>query len=107
MKVNISGGKVMAKKKINAKFTSTSFFWQFICLHAFVVYDASWTHTLSRAFWYFYQYTQLACYCQVNTVKSDILKLFDSIQKYGTGKFAFTLFTVNVHLNFLNIFARV
>lgn len=75
----------------NVKFTWASFFRQFICLHALVDYDAFWKHALS---WPpgTSIYLILAPYCQVNMVKNDILKLFDSIEKYGMSIFAFTLF---------------
>lgn len=77
-------------------------FFDNLSVYMLLVYDAFWKHTLSWASWYFYQYLILAPYRQVNTVKSDILKLFDSIEKSGMCN-AFTIFkfprvTVNVHL---------
>lgn len=89
------------------KLNSSAFFRQCICLDfallAFVVYDASCDNNLFWASWHFYQYLTSAPFCQVNTVKNDILKLFDSIEKYGMCTFAFNLFkfknkTVDVHL---------
>jgi hypothetical protein len=107
MKANISGGKVMAQKKklmrknmmlnLPALHFSGNLFVYMLLL--FMMHHVG--NILSWTFWFFYEYTKLARYCQINTVKSDILKLFYSIQKYSTGKFAFTLFksvTVNVHL---------
>ncbi|KAG5043605.1 hypothetical protein JHK87_007520 [Glycine soja] len=43
----------------------------------------------SRESWHFYRYLISVPFCQVNTVKNDILKLFDSIEKYDDGTFYF------------------
>ena len=72
-------------------------------LFAFVVYDASCDHTLSWASWHFYRYLISAPLCQVNTVKNDILKLFDSIEKYGMCTFAFNLVKIKIPNNNFNL----
>ena len=73
-------------------------------LLAFVVYDASCGHNLSWESWHFYPYLISVTFCQVNTVKNDTLKLFDSIEKYGMCIFAFNFVEIKIPNNNFKVF---
>ena len=78
---------------------------RFLCfaLLAFV-YDASCAHNLSWESWHFYPYLISVTFCQVNTVKNDTLKLFDSIEKYGMCIFAFNFVEIKIPNNNFKVF---
>jgi hypothetical protein len=64
--------------------------------HTFLAFDTSSQHTQ------LYQYLMLALYWQVSIVKNGIVKLFDSIEKYGM--WSFSLLTLSKWLLFMFIY---